>query len=398
MTARLALAILVALFAAPAAWGPASLAVDAFAGAVGAQASQAASSVDLKVLIGNLASLDYATRTHAARLIRRAPAAEAVPALTDAARRHPDEFVRHRAFVLLTAFGDRGTPALVADLLRDRNDRLREAAYKWLEQHPEPRLTDTLLAALQAEQAEFVRPALVGALAAVDDNAQVQRALVGETLRGLDFFREAAIEALGRQQAQYAIDTLAGITKLEGPLRDSAILALGRIGGAKPRAILNEIAGAPGDSGRTLRAALCLAGERCEESLKALSQAAASASSDDVRSAMTALSAIGSSGNDAATAAVVGLAARGGVIRDQAAVAFGAIALRRPDGIVSWLGAAPDGVRASAIDLLKEGFERLEEDFAEEQFYAAARAAYWKGAENSPARALSATIIQKLEF
>ncbi len=170
------------------------------------QAWQEPPAVDLKTLIGNLASLDYVTRTHAARLVRRAEASAAVPVLTEAVRRHPDEFVRHRAFVLLTGFNDRGTPALAGELLRDRNDRLREAAYKWLEEHPEPRLTETLLAALQTEQAEFVRPALIGALAALDENAQVQRALVAEATRGLDLFREAVIDSLGRQRAAYAAD------------------------------------------------------------------------------------------------------------------------------------------------------------------------------------------------
>src|SRR4249920_3776055 len=53
--------------------------------------AQAASAPDLKTLIGNLSSLDYATRMNAARLVRRTPAAAAVPILVDAVRRHPDE-------------------------------------------------------------------------------------------------------------------------------------------------------------------------------------------------------------------------------------------------------------------------------------------------------------------
>jgi hypothetical protein len=47
---------------------------------------------------------------------------------------------------------------------------------------------------------------------------------------------------------------------------------------------------------------------------------------------------------------------------------------------------------------MKDGFASLEDDFAEEQFYAATRAMYWQAAENSPTRALAATIIQRLEF
>jgi HEAT repeat protein len=369
--------------------------------------------VDLKTLIGNLASLDYLTRTHAARLVRRADAAAAVPALVEAVRKHPDEFVRHRAFVLLTAFNDRGTPALAGELLRDRNDRLREASYKWLEDHPEPRLADALLGALQSEQAEFVRPALIGALAALDDNAQVQRALVAEATRGLDLFREAVIESLGRQRAAYAVSTIAEISKLDGPLRTSAMLALGRIGGPPALAALKELAITSGGDVQTLRAALCLAGDGCEESLKALTQVAGTGTpAAAMRAAMAALTAIGigpvgaaaakpAAGvnpADAASAAIVSLGSRGGAVRDQAAIAFSAIALRRPDSIVAWLDASPESVRTAAIDLLKEGFERLEEDYAEEQFYAAARAAYWKGAEGSATRTMAAALIQRLEF
>ncbi len=101
---------------------------------------------------------------------------------------------------------------------------------------------------------------------------------------------------------------------------------------------------------------------------------------------------------DAATNAIVGLAARGGAVRDQAALALSAIALRRPESIVAWIDASPENVRTTVIDLLKEGFERLEEDYAEEQFYAAARASYWKGADGSATRTLAATLIQRLEF
>jgi hypothetical protein len=55
-------------------------------------------------------------------------------------------------------------------------------------------MTSTLLAALQTETAEFVRPALIAALAAVGQDPQVQRALLGEVGRGLDFFRSAVID------------------------------------------------------------------------------------------------------------------------------------------------------------------------------------------------------------
>jgi hypothetical protein len=74
------------------------------------------------------------------------------------------------------------------------------------------------------------------------------------------------------------------------------------------------------------------------------------------------------------------------------------VALRAPTHILAWFDAASDDVRAAAIDMLRTGFERLEEDFAEEQFFGAARAAYWAAGENSPTRERLAALIDKLEF
>ena len=62
-------------------------------------------------------------------------------------------------------FGDRGTRDLMVSLLRDRNDRIREVAYKWLERHPDPVLAKTLLAALQTDVASVEKP--VGASSSV---------------------------------------------------------------------------------------------------------------------------------------------------------------------------------------------------------------------------------------
>ena len=96
--------------------------------------------------IDSLSAFDYATRVNAARMVRRIPAAEAIPALSRAVRTHADQFVRYRALVLLTSFNDPGTGAIMRGLLGDRNDRIREVAYRWFERHPEPALHETLLA------------------------------------------------------------------------------------------------------------------------------------------------------------------------------------------------------------------------------------------------------------
>jgi HEAT repeat protein len=93
---------------------------------IGVDGQDSQVSAELEQHIANLGALDFPVRMHAARLIRRTPGAEAVPLLAEAARQDPNEFVRYRALVLLTAFNDPGTRRLMEDLIRDRNDRVRE--------------------------------------------------------------------------------------------------------------------------------------------------------------------------------------------------------------------------------------------------------------------------------
>lgn len=357
---------------------------------------------ELQTNIGRLSALDYPTRMNAARAIRRLPAAEAVPALVQAVQKHSDEFVRYRALILLSSFNDRGTGDLVRGLLRDANDRLREVAYKWLEAHPDPAMAPTLLNSLQTEEAEFVRPAMVSALAALGDDMRVQRALLGEIGRGLDFFRGAVIDALGRRRAAYAFDGVAGVAKIQGPLQDDAVIALGRIGGPRALAQLKPLAAdAPSQAlALTFVAAQCLAGEGCDVAIKTIVSAvtAPSASAAVIRAGLSGLTAIAAAGNETATTTLVTVAERGGVLRDQSAIGLGTVAIMDPDFVLGWLDRAPPASRESAITLLKDGFDDLEEDFGEEQFFAAARAAYWKAADGSATRSLSSLLIQRLEF
>jgi HEAT repeat protein len=363
-------------------------------------AQQAAAPSDLKTLIADLGSLDYPVRTGAARRIRRAPAEEAVPALAAAVRNQAtDEYARYRALVLLTSFGDRTTGEVVRDILKDKNDRLRQVAYEWLERHPDPALTTPLLDLLQVEQAEFVRPALIGALAALGDNPGVRRALTTEVGRGLDLFRSAVIDSLGEHHALYAVDAVASIAQTEGPLQDDAVVALGRIGDRRALTTLAALTDVPADVALTVRASRCLLGQECDAQIEALSGAVTPrAAGDTIHAAVAGLAAIAGGGNDAAMTALVGLAARGGAVRDEVAVGFAGMAVRRPERVVAWLDAAPPDARMVALMLLKDGFDALEEDFGEEQFYATARADYWKAADNSPTRTLIASIIDALEF
>jgi hypothetical protein len=366
---------------------------------VPAQGAAASAPADLTQNVANLASLDFPVRMHAARLIRRTPGPQAVPALVEAARRDANEFVRFRALVLLTAFNDPGTPALMRELMRDRNDRVREVTYKFLERHPDLQLTSSLLASLQTEESEFVRPALVSALAALGSDTAVQRAMTGEIGRGLDFFRSAVIDALGRHRAAYAVDGIAATSRLEGPLQDDAVLALGRIGGARATAAMNEFSSGTTEATLMMHAARCLIGEMCTDHISALVVAASEndARTSAVRGAIDALEALAQSRNEAAVNALVTLAAQS-ALRERIAVAFSSAALRQPDWVVEWIGAANESTRETATDLLKDGFDSLDESFDEEQFFAAVRAGYWRASEGSAPRGLAATLIQRLEF
>ena len=367
---------------------------------LGAQTPAAPASADLTANINRLSSLEYATRMNAARQIRRVAGEQAVPVLTRAVRSHEDEFVRYRAFVLLTSFNDRGTTELVRWAIGDRNDRLREVAFKWLERNPDPQMAATLLGALRTEQAEFVRPALVSALAALGRDPQVQKALVAEVGRGLDFFRSAVIDALGHHKATYAVDAIAAVTTLDGPLQDDAVLALGRIGDRRGLAAVAAVTGKSPEVLLAVRASRCLLGEDCAVHIKALSDAAtmAGAAPAAIRGAATALATIAASGRAEGLDALLALAAPGGAVREQAAVGLATAAVRQPGAVIAWLDRRTGASRDTAVDLLKDGFDILEEDFGEEQFFATARATYWKVADGSSTRTLTATLIQKLDF
>jgi hypothetical protein len=364
-----------------------------------ATAQTPAAAPDLKQNIANLSSLDFPVRMQAARLIRRTMETEAVPVLREAARRDVNEFVRYRALVLLTAFNDRETRDLMREFIRDRNDRIREVAYKWFERNPDPSLAGTLITSLQTEQSEFVRPALVGALAALGSDPGVQRAMIAEIPRGLDFFRSAVIEALGRHRAAYAVDGIVATSKLEGPLQDDALLALGRIGGTRVTAAISEFTGGTPEAAQMIRGVQCLLGNFCAEQITALVAAASSEEGrpSTIRGALDALEAVAQSRNEAALSALFELA-KNSALRESVAVAVASVALRQADWTVERIGAADGPTREAAISMLKDGFDSLEEDFAEEQFFASVRSGYWRAADGSAGRSLAATLIQRLEF
>ena len=127
-------------------------------------APQQVDAVRLKAAIDTLGSLDYDTRTGAARLIRRTPGTQAVPALLTTVSEHADGYVRFRALVLLTGFDDARTLDTMRASLGSPNDRIRAVAYSYFEHHPDASVLPSLLEGLEREQAELVRPMLIRAL------------------------------------------------------------------------------------------------------------------------------------------------------------------------------------------------------------------------------------------
>ncbi|MBA3298430.1 MAG: hypothetical protein H0U19_16010, partial [Acidobacteria bacterium] len=65
-----------------------------------APARDAVTAEQVKAAIEKLATVEFPVRTEASRTVRRAAAAIAVPALTEAVTSHKDGYVRFRALVL----------------------------------------------------------------------------------------------------------------------------------------------------------------------------------------------------------------------------------------------------------------------------------------------------------
>jgi HEAT repeat protein len=327
-----------------------------------------------------------------------------MPALLQAVAEHADGYVRYRALVLMTGFNDPRTKDAMREALASPNDRLRTVAYSFFEHNPDRSMVPALLAALDKEQAEFVRPALVRALAAQGDDQRVRPALLRDVGRGQDFFRSVVIDALGDYKAQYAFDAVTAIAKLDGPLQDDAALALGKIGDKRA---LETLAGlqrtAPRAAQPSIAAAICLLGVNCSTHenylVEMLKFAGGNAGFQDLlRAAASGLGALGVAGHKEAVEALfeIGMPAPDDATRAPVALALGAVALRNTVLLMPMLETYPK--QGPAIALLADGFDMLEEDLDKERFFAFARHTFWAAAEGSPARALMQTLIGKLEF
>jgi HEAT repeat protein len=362
------------------------------------------SAADLQAAIGKLGDLDYPTRMKAGRAIRRAPEAVAVPALLDAAREHADGYIRFKALILLTGFGDPRTVDAMEEALSSPNDRLREVAYGYFEHQPATRLTPRLLTALDKETGEFVRPSLVRALAALASNdPQVRDVLIRDAMRGQDYFRGSVIEALGDYGIAAAMPRLLEIAKIEGPLQDDAVLALGKLG---DKAALGPLAELQRSGSQALQpsvaAGICLLGQNCSSHMGFLQKTLGFAEDfpgyqDLIRSSAAGLGAIGAHGNSDAVTMLLDIGVPSeDPLRAPVALALGLVALRNPPVLLKVLESRKD--RDQTVPLIAEGFDMLEEDLEEERFFALVRRSYWAAADRSPTRALCEYLITKLDF
>lgn len=370
---------------------------------VPAQVSQDSNATAIRSAVAQLGSFDFATRTSAARVVRRAPAAVSVPILQDAVQSSTDEYVQFRALVLLTSVDARAAATTAARVLTDRNDRVRAVAYQWFEHHPQAEVLPKLLAALSTEQSEFTRPSLTRALAASGSDARVRDALTPLVTRGEDIYRGAVIEALGDYDGRYALGPITSVAELDGPLQDDAVTALGRLGDASSRAVLAKLqARVPREMQPTVSAALCLQGIDCDARLTYLGStldfAAATPGYEALlRGAVHGLAVLASTGNERALAMLLDAGIRSKeVARGPIALGVGLVALRRADVVMKVLGARTDA--APALELLRDAFDMLSEDFEEERFALEVRAMLAAPTADAALRALGERVLTELEY
>jgi hypothetical protein len=363
----------------------------------------AAAPKTLAAAIDYLGKLDYAVRTAASAAVRRAPAEQAVPALMAAVTSHADGYVRFRALVLLAGIGDPRTRDVMIPAIDDVNDRLREVGYAWLEWNPEPSLAPKLIAKLETEVSEFVRPSLVRALAALGADAAVRAALLKDVTRGEDVFRSAVIEALGLHKATYAVPALAKVAALDGPLQDDAVVALARIGDPKGlEVVIAQQGKAPRPRQPALAAAICLLGRNCESHERFLAETLTFTTKnlghqELARSAADALGVLARSGRATAWDTLITIGDPSvDPVRAPIALAAAGAAVGNPPEALAALGRAADP--RAALLLLRDGFDMLSEDLAEERFYARIRALYWQAAAGSPERTRIQRVMTALDF
>lgn len=366
--------------------------------------SEAQPSADeLSGAIDTLGAFDYDVRMNAARTVRRTEAGQAVAALTRAVAGHPDEYVRYKALVLLAGIGEAAAAAPMRAALTDRNDRMRAVAYAYYEHHPNPEVIPALIEALDSEGSEFVRPALTRAVAAHGPDPRVRDALVPLVMQGADFFRGSVIEALGSYNGTYALAEIRRVARLDGPLQDDAISAVGRLGDADVVPMLAELQKqVPRELQPTVSAALCVIGRDCDEHYAFIDQSLRFAADNPnfqplLRGAVHAMGMLALRGRDDAMGALITVGVPAAEpARSPIALGVGLVALRDPDVLLRVVESRSD--RDRVIALVRDAFDMLSEDYEEERFYVHVRRAYWAAPEGSPRRALVEALIRQLDF
>jgi HEAT repeat protein len=368
-----------------------------------ATAMREVSADQVRSAVNRLGTLEFPVRMEAARTVRRASSSIALPALTEAVAKHPDGYVRFRALVLLSGFNDPQTRQVMVRMLGEKNDRLRAVAYAFFEHHPDPAALPRLIDALATEESEFVRPALTRAIAAHATQRPAQDTMTRLVTRGQDFFRSGVIEAIGDYKGAYAFAALTEVARLDGPLQDDAVLALGKIGdkrAVETFATLQRTA--PRTTQPAIAAAICLVGVNCGSHQGYLTETFEFAIGNPgfqelLRSAATGLAALAVAGNEEALRTLIAI---GGPSKDPAraaiALAIGSVALRNTPLTLKVLEQDPKP--DAALELLREAFDMLEEDFIEEQFFMNVRRSFWQAKPGSPARRAAEAVIRKLEF
>jgi hypothetical protein len=280
---------------------------------------------------------------------------------------------------------------------------MRTVAYAYFEHNPDKAIVSRLLEALKVEASEFVRPGLTRALAAHGDDPRVRPVMEGLVMQGQAFFRSVVIETLGDHRGAYALKPISEVAKIDGPLQDDAALALGKIG---DKSVLPVLAGlqrtAPRESQPSIAAAICLLGVNCASHQPFITDSlrfgiANLGFQSLVRSSSSALAVLAVAGREDAASELI---TRGAPTRDPVrapiALAVGTVALRNTALMLTLLEKEP--LREPAIELLREAFDMLEEDFEEERFFATVRRTYWQSPAGSRARTVADTLIRKLEF
>jgi len=211
------------------------------------------------------------------------------------------------------------------------------------------------------------------------------------------------IEALGDYRGAYALDAIERVAKLDGPLQDDAITAIGKIGDASRLRPLVELQSqVPDQLQPTVSASLCLLGLNCDAHEKyVVDTLAFAAAADDrqplLRSAVHAAEMLGRAGHDDVLNKLLEIGVTAGPTAEAPiALGVGLVALRDTPALLRVLAKSP--VRDQAILLLRDAFDMLNEDYEEERFFVDVRKAYWAASAGSPERQVAEALIQVLEF